>query len=60
MRHSFVSLLSDAKVSIEVISRLVGHSDTTITERVYRHQLRPVLEEGADTMDTLFPSSDAG
>jgi integrase len=56
LRHSFVSLLSDAKVSIEVISRLVGHSDTTITERVYRHQLRPVIEEGANEMDRIFPA----
>jgi integrase len=54
-----VSLLSDAKVSIEVISRLVGHSDTTITERVYRHQLRPVIEEGANEMDRIFPDTAA-
>jgi integrase len=60
MRHSFVSLLSDSGVPIEQIARLLGHSGTAVTERVYRHQLRPVLEEGADTMDTLFPSSDAG
>jgi integrase len=59
LRHSFVSLLSDAKVSIEVISRLVGHSDTTITERVYRHQIRPVVEEGANEMDRIFPDSAA-
>jgi integrase len=59
LRHSFVSLLSDAKVSIEVISRLVGHSDTTITERVYRHQLRPVIEEGANEMDRILPDTAA-
>jgi integrase len=57
LRHSFVSLLSDAKVSIDVISRLVGHSDTTVTERVYRHQLRPVVEEGADEMDRTLPDT---
>lgn len=45
---------------IEQIARLLGHSGTTVTERVYRHQLRPALEEGADSMDTLFPASDAG
>jgi integrase len=59
LRHSFVSLLSDARVSIEVISRLVGHSDTTVTERVYRHQLRPVVEEGASEMDRIFPDTAA-
>ena len=36
LRHSFVSLLSDADVPIEHISRLVGHSSTTTTETVYR------------------------
>ncbi len=60
LRHSFVSILSDSGVPIEQIARLLGHSGTAVTERVYRHQLRPVLEEGAETMDTLFPTSDEG
>lgn len=59
LRHSFVSLLSDASVPIEVISRLVGHSSTDVTEKIYRHQLRPVVEEGADAMDRIFPASSA-
>lgn len=32
LRHSFVSVLSDAGVPVEQILRLVGHSDTTVTE----------------------------
>ena len=43
LRHSFVSLLSDAGVPTEKIALLVGHSSTTTTERVYRHQIRPVV-----------------
>jgi integrase len=39
LRHSFVSLLSDAKVPIESISRLVGHRSTMVTETIYRKQL---------------------
>ncbi len=54
LRHSFVSLLSDAGVPIEEISRLVGHSGTSVTELVYRHQLRPVIQTGATIMDQLF------
>jgi integrase len=54
MRHSFVSLLSASGVPIENISRLVGHSNTKVTETVYRKQLRPVLLEGAEAMDELF------
>ncbi|MEV4604923.1 site-specific integrase [Amycolatopsis sp. NPDC049253] len=58
LRHSFVSLLSDSGLSIEDISRLVGHSDTKVTELVYRHQLRPVIQHGAKAMDTIFPAAE--
>jgi integrase len=55
LRHSFVSLLSDAGVPIEQISRLVGHSGTTTTETIYRKQIRPVVTDGAGIMDRIFP-----
>lgn len=58
MRHSFVSVLSDHGIPIEDISRLVGHRSTTVTETVYRLQIRPVMEQGATAMDGIF--SDAG
>ncbi|MET8984494.1 site-specific integrase [Nonomuraea wenchangensis] len=54
MRHSFVSLLSDSGMPIEAISRLVGHRNTTVTETVYRKQLRPVTLDGAEAMDQIF------
>jgi integrase len=54
-RHSFVSLLSDSGIPLENISRLVGHSNTVVTETVYRKQLRPVMQEGATAMDLIFP-----
>lgn len=54
LRHSFVSLLSSNGVSIEDIADLCGHAATTITETVYRHQLRPVLLSGAVAMDRIF------
>lgn len=57
LRHSFVSLLSDDGVPIEQISRLVGHSSTKVTETVYRHQIRPVVQDGATAIDRLFPGS---
>ncbi|MFC5830843.1 tyrosine-type recombinase/integrase [Nonomuraea insulae] len=56
MRHSFVSLLSDNGMALENIARLVGHTGTAITEKVYRLQIRPVMEEGATAMDRIFPS----
>jgi integrase len=57
LRHSFVSLLSDADVPLENISRLVGHRVTTVTETIYRKQLRPVIDDGATAMDRIFPSA---
>jgi integrase len=61
MRHSFVSLLSDSGVSIEEIARLVGHKGgSAVTEKVYRKQLRPVIQTGATAMDGLFAASASG
>jgi integrase len=57
LRHSFVSLLSHSGVPLEDIARLVGHSGTTVTERVYRKELRPVMVEGATAMDHIFPAA---
>ncbi|MCZ7417677.1 site-specific integrase [Streptomyces sp. WMMC897] len=54
LRHSFVSLLSDSGVPLEEISRLVGHSGTSVTEQVYRKQIRPVIQTGATAMDRIF------
>lgn len=59
LRHSFVSLLSDGGLSIEQISRLVGHSSISVTETVYRHQLNPVVEDGATAMDRILPTTAA-
>ena len=58
LRHSFVSTLSDHGVPIEEIARLVGHSSTSVTETVYRHQIRPVIQTGASAMDEIFIASD--
>jgi integrase len=57
LRHSFVSVLSESGVRIEDIADLCGHSGTTVTEKVYRHQLRPVLLSGAVAMDRIFDSA---
>jgi integrase len=53
-----VSLLSDGGVSLKDIADLCGHSGTSVTEKVYRHQLRPVLLTGAEAMDRIFATDD--
>jgi integrase len=64
LRHSFVSIMSDNGVTIEQIADLVGHRTTIVTQKVYRHQLKPVISAGATAMNTIFrgnkkPPSDA-
>ena len=54
LRHSFVSLLSNGGIRIEEIADLMGHAGTRVTEAVYRHELRPVLLNGAVAMDKIF------
>ena len=54
LRHSFVSIMSDNGVPIETIADLAGHASTAVTETVYRHQLKPVITKGAETMNTIF------
>ena len=51
LRHSFVSLMSAGGAAVEQIAHVVGHSDTSTTERIYRHELRPVIHTGATFMN---------
>jgi hypothetical protein len=46
-------------VPIKLISRLVGHGGTSMTEQVHRHQIRPMVEGGANEMGRIFPGSAA-
>jgi len=54
LRHSFVSILSAHDVRLEDISDLVRHSSTSVTETVYRHEIRPALTKGATAMNRIL------
>jgi integrase len=54
LRHTFVSVLSANGVPVESIALLAGHDRTATTELVYRHEIRPVLTQGAEIMDKIF------
>jgi hypothetical protein len=54
LRQAFVSILSAHGVRIEDLSDLVGHSGTTVTESVYRHEIRPALTTGATAMNKIL------
>ena len=49
-----MSILSAHGVRIEDISDLMGHSGTTVTESVYRHEIRPALTTGATAMNKIL------
>jgi len=55
LRHSFVSLLSAARVPIEEIADLVGHRNARITAEIYRHRVHPTVGGARPVMDVLFP-----
>ncbi|WP_238589190.1 tyrosine-type recombinase/integrase [Pseudonocardia sp. HH130629-09] len=58
LRHSFVSLLSDSGMTVDQIASLVGHAGGSgVTERIYRKQIRPVIDTGATAMNEIFPDS---
>lgn len=53
-RHTFVSVLSDAGVDIELIADAAGHINSTITREVYRHQISDKVARAAVAMDQVF------
>ncbi len=54
LRHTFVSVMSEAGVAVAEIARLTRHSSSRTTETIYRHELRPGDTTGADVMDKIF------
>lgn len=40
LRHTFASILFHKNVRIEIISKLMGHKDTSVTSKIYIHFLR--------------------
>jgi integrase len=54
LRHSAGSLLSAAGVPLEQIADLLGHVDTRMLERVYRHPVRPTVSAAVAPMERMF------
>ena len=58
LRHSFVSLLSDDGMPVEQhLPAGRAHRTTTVTEKVYRHQIRPVYR-GSRGNGSYLPASE--
>ena len=54
LRHSCASILNDRGVPLELIADLLGHVDTTMLARTYRHRLRPSADAAVEVMGALF------
>ena len=54
-----MSILSAPDVRLEDISDLVGHSSTSVTETVYRYEIRPALTKSATAMNRILRANAA-
>lgn len=48
MRHTFASIMDDKGVKHQTIADWMGHKNVTTFQRIYRHQLRPVVVQVED------------
>jgi integrase len=55
-RHSFVSWAADAGIDVDTISKLVGHSSTAVTRKVYLHVFERKKADAVEKLDALFAS----
>lgn len=56
LRHTFASHLCEAGVAAERVADILGHTDTRMVLKHYRHHIKPSHREGAAVMDTVFAS----
>ena len=52
-----MSILSAHDVRLGDISNLVGHSSTSVTETVYRHEIRPALTNNATAVNRTLTAN---
>lgn len=48
LRHTHVSMLAEAGIPLEVITRRIGHSDSKITKDIYLHMTETTRKRDAD------------
>ncbi len=59
-RHSHASLLINSGISIQEVSRRLGHADTTVTMRVYAHMYPSEKERALAVLDTVKICRESG
>ena len=56
-RHSFAVMALNDGMAMSVVSHLLGHASTTVTEKVYAKYLPETLEEEMNRLDFGFLAS---
>ena len=54
LRHTFASQLFANKVDVKVISKLLGHSDVSVTYNIYIHLMQEELPDATTSLDSLL------
>ena len=54
LRHTYCSLLLSQNVPIQTVSKYLGHSDSTITLKVYSHFIPDTQEKVINALDNLI------
>ena len=54
LRHSFASLMSLCGAPMEEVADAMGHVDTRMTSKVYRHNLKPIVDVAETRLNELF------
>ena len=54
LRHTFASQLFSNKVNIKVVSKLLGHSDISVTYNIYIHLMQEKLSDATNSLDSLL------
>lgn len=59
LRHTVVTLLTEAGVPIHVVAELLGHSSVATTQGVYGHVLPRQRKQAADALDLIYGAEPA-
>lgn len=60
LRHSAASLLSASAVPLEQIADVLGHTDTRMLVKHYRHPIARTIDAAAARMERLFGDQEVG
>jgi integrase len=56
-RHTAATLRLEADVDIRVVSEQLGHANTHITQNLYQHVRRAVLDQATEAVIRLLPDT---